>query len=101
MPRAAAGRGPGMSGDLPSGSSRRPGRPGRVAAHTALVLFGIFAGLLAIELFLQTGAALVRVTGRTRPSAVGTRHRRFLCLGDSNTYGVYVDERQAYPQVVE
>jgi len=84
-----------MSGD------RRPGHARRIAGHAALVAFGIFAGLLAVELLLQTGAAVVRATGRTRPSSWGTRNRRFLCLGDSNTYGVYVDERQAYPRVLE
>ena len=91
-----------MSADQPpSASSRRSGRPDRIAAHAALVLFGLFAGLLAIELLLQTGAVLVRAAGRTRPSSWGTSHRRFLCLGDSNTYGVYVEEHQAYPHVLE
>ncbi|MFI5394425.1 MAG: SGNH/GDSL hydrolase family protein [Candidatus Binatia bacterium] len=67
--------------------------------RVALVVFGIGAALLVVEAALQLGAMFVGGTFRDRSWA--TEKRRVLCLGDSNTYGVYVDRLQAYPKVFE
>jgi lysophospholipase L1-like esterase len=71
-----------------------------VLSRIALVPLGIALGLLAVELALQAGALVVR------PAAPGARASgsgslRVLCLGDSNTYGVYVDREAAWPRQLE
>jgi lysophospholipase L1-like esterase len=64
---------------------------------------GFVFGLLALELILQVGARYVAATGQDFGSSWTTRlARRVLCVGDSNTYGVYlVDRSRAYPQQLE
>ena len=63
----------------------------------ALIILGIGLGVVALEVVLQLGAGLVRLTGRSLPSTWLTMHRRVLCLGDSNTFGVTVPVGDAYP----
>lgn len=63
----------------------------------ALIVLGIGLGVVALEVVLQLGAGLVRLTGRSLPSTWLTMHRRVLCLGDSNTFGVTVPVGDAYP----
>ncbi len=69
--------------------------------HVALVLIGLFVGLVLLEALLQVGALYVRLSGRGMPIALGTGPRCVVCLGDSNTYGVYVDKSQAWPAQLE
>jgi lysophospholipase L1-like esterase len=57
-------------------------------------------GILLLEGMLQAGAALVRLLG-SDPSAFHTARLRILCLGDSNTYGVYLERERAYPKQFE
>jgi lysophospholipase L1-like esterase len=75
-----------------------PSRRWRDAAGTvALALAGLAAGLIALEICLQIGAWYVR-GAREAPSPVRTDAlRHVLCLGDSNTYGLYVGREHAYP----
>jgi lysophospholipase L1-like esterase len=69
----------------------------------ALVPLGILLGLLLLEAGLQVAAFFVqRATHRELPVAWVTGNLRVLCLGDSNTYGIWLDERsQAWPQQLE
>jgi lysophospholipase L1-like esterase len=69
-------------------------------ARLGLVVLGLTFGLIALEALLQLGAACVRATGVTPPSFVGGRVR-VACLGDSNTYGLFVPRTQAWPQQLE
>jgi hypothetical protein len=74
-------------------------RLGHLVGRLALVIGGLVAGLVVLELLLQAGAA-IHAKERELPRWV-TGRRRILALGDSNTYGLYVDRRQAYPSVLE
>ena len=72
----------------------------RLATRVALVFLGLAVGLLAAELALQIGSFFVGLRGPAEWSAAG-RPLRLLFLGDSNTYGIYVDPSEAYPRVLE
>jgi lysophospholipase L1-like esterase len=68
-----------------------------------LVLIAVSAVVLVTgsELFLQTGAWIVRATGREAPVAALSDDLRVLCLGDSNTYGLYLKPHQSWPVQLE
>jgi len=73
-------------------------RPKRLALLPALVLVYV----LVAEAGLQIAAYFVqRSTRAEMPVAWVTGNVRVLCLGDSHTYGVWVDRSQAYPQQLE
>lgn len=64
--------------------------------------FGLVLGVAVLEAGLQLGALWVRLRGQELPSSWLTGSRRILCLGDSNTYGLYLPNRaQAYPHRLE
>lgn len=67
-----------------------------------LVALGVVFAIILLELGLQVGALALRAVGA--PSAtswLGANHR-VLCVGDSNTYGLYLRDRgQAYPRQLE
>jgi len=67
------------------------------------VLVVISGGVLlgGLELLLQAGAWWVRATGRGTPVAWMTDEVRVLCLGDSNTYGLYLDPVDSWPSQLE
>jgi lysophospholipase L1-like esterase len=67
------------------------------AGTAALALLGLAAGLIALELCLHAGAWYVRGTQNAPPRLQPDAVRRVLCLGDSNTYGLYVGREHAYP----
>ena len=66
-----------------------------LVATSAVVLVG------GLELLLQTGAWLVRATGREAPVAWLADDVRILCLGDSNTYGLYLKPHESWPAQLE
>jgi lysophospholipase L1-like esterase len=62
---------------------------------------GLLAGLLVLELILQLSTWGVAATGRELPVSWLTANTRILCLGDSNTYGLWLERNEAYPQQLE
>ncbi|HVM95481.1 MAG TPA: GDSL-type esterase/lipase family protein [Candidatus Acidoferrales bacterium] len=64
------------------------------------MLVGICLALLLTEGVLQVVAAFTGAKPSDLPSWFGVK-RRMLCLGDSNTFGLYVDASQTYPKVFE
>ncbi|MEO8755382.1 MAG: SGNH/GDSL hydrolase family protein [Casimicrobiaceae bacterium] len=66
-----------------------------------LVGFGLILSLFALEIALQLGALFISVTGYNLPVGRTVGQERVVCLGDSNTYGLYVGRPEAYPQVLE
>ncbi len=73
----------------------------KLVPHLALAVFGVLLALLLLEGLLQVAAFVAARVG-PRASIAGTEGaRRVLSLGDSNTYGLYVEHEQAYPQVLE
>jgi lysophospholipase L1-like esterase len=68
-----------------------------------MLMGGLLAGLVLLELVLQAGALYVRSTrGTVASSSWIPGRRRVVALGDSNTYGLYLGTRSnAYPAVLE
>src|SRR5262245_47203277 len=67
----------------------------------ALVLLGLVLSVGLLEAGLQVGALYVAAThpqGDTRPV---TGAVRVMCLGDSNTFGLYYGKERAYPATLE
>ena len=73
-------------------------KPGR---FLLLLIVNVVLYLLVLEAFLQAGAWWVRATGRELPSKWITSNQRILCIGDSNTYGLWLDRDEAYPKQLE
>jgi lysophospholipase L1-like esterase len=71
-----------------------------VARRGALIVLGLVVALLAAELLLQAGAAYRTATGRRADLTVGDGVR-ILCVGDSHTYGLYLDEQDSYPSQLQ
>jgi len=68
----------------------------------ALLPVGVLVYALVAEAGLQIAAFFMkRATRAEMPIAWVTGNVRVLCLGDSNTYGVWVERNQAYPQQLE
>ncbi|MGH7785520.1 MAG: SGNH/GDSL hydrolase family protein [Candidatus Binatia bacterium] len=68
----------------------------------ALMALGVVLGVVILEGALQVGAIALWATGRPTPTAWAGVRRRVLCLGDSNTYGLWIPDRaDAYPQQLE
>ena len=59
--------------------------------------FCLFGILVMLELLLQLGALWVKDQSRLVPAQWLTGHTRILALGDSNTYGLYLSEQEAWP----
>lgn len=73
-----------------------------LAKRLALIPLGVVIALCAMEAVLQLGALALRLTGQQQAATWMTGRRRILCVGDSQTYGLYLAERaQAYPQQLE
>jgi len=70
-----------------------------ILSRILLVLLGLCLALVVMEGVLRIGAGFVGRGLAEHTSWLGKW--RMLCLGDSNTYGLYVDKSQAYPQVFE
>jgi len=67
----------------------------------ALIALGLVLALVLAEVLLQTAAMVVRWTGTSAPAGWAGGTRRIVSLGDSNTYGLYLERDQAYPNVLE
>jgi lysophospholipase L1-like esterase len=68
----------------------------------ALVPLGVALGLGLFETGLQIAAPIVQRVARSRLPVSWTHgHARVLCIGDSNTYGLYLSRDEAYPQQLE
>jgi lysophospholipase L1-like esterase len=76
-------------------------RGSQLTGRVALMAGGLVLGLIFLEAALQVGAFVVRATGRELPSAWVSGRFRVLCIGDSNTYGLWLDRSDAYPQQLE
>jgi lysophospholipase L1-like esterase len=62
----------------------------------------VFVYLLVAEAGLQIAAYFMQRSVRTgMPAAWLTGNLRVLCLGDSHTYGLWVERSEAYPQQLE
>ena len=73
--------------------------PKAILSRVILILFGLCLSLVVVEAILRVGALFVGREVVERSVLPGKW--RMLCLGDSNTYGLYVDKSQAYPKVFE
>jgi lysophospholipase L1-like esterase len=73
----------------------------RFGARLALLLGAVVLSVLLAEALLQLGALVMRATGREAPAGFRTDRHRVLAFGDSNTYGLYLEPDQAYPQQLE
>jgi len=73
----------------------------RFSLWLALVAVSAVVLVAGLELLLQTGAWIVRATGREDPPAWLTDDVRVLCLGDSNTYGIYLKPDESWPAQLE
>ncbi len=70
--------------------------------RVGLVALGVALAFVVLEIGLQLGALAFWITGRPIPQAFLGGRRRILCLGDSNTYGLrMVNRDDAYPQQLE
>jgi hypothetical protein len=69
-----------------------------ILSRVALVAFGLAVGLVVAEAGFQLGAAL-RVDDGPLTAPLGEGRPRMLTIGDSNTYGIYLEDRgtAAYP----
>lgn len=70
---------------------------GAILRRLALVAFGLGASLIVAEVLLQGAALFVHGSRGDVESAGPNQTTRILCLGDSNTYGIYVPRKHAYP----
>lgn len=77
-----------------------PGAGVRLLRRCALVVLGILFALVLGEALLQAGAWVVRLRGQPPPTWSGGS-RRIICVGDSNTYGLYLPRTQAYPAALQ
>jgi lysophospholipase L1-like esterase len=73
----------------------------RIVNRLALVLGSLVVTLALLEGFLQIGAWAMHASEREAPEDFESGTLSVLCLGDSNTYGFYVDRAEAYPQRLE
>src|SRR5262249_22930126 len=89
--------------DAPGGRRTASPRAREFGGRLLLLVAGLLAGLLVLEVVLQVAALYVR---STRGVAASSRwvpgRRRLVTLGDSNTYGLYLRDRSAaYPTMLE
>jgi lysophospholipase L1-like esterase len=70
----------------------------RFVGSVALIIVGVMLGLAVLEGGLQIGALWLRASGQKLRTTWSTTSHRILFVGDSNTYGLYLDDRTlAFP----
>jgi lysophospholipase L1-like esterase len=72
----------------------------RALTRAALVALGLALALLAAEALLQAGALALRWSGRELPATAPGGRQRLVALGDSNTYGIYLERDEPYPDAL-
>ncbi|MCC7515875.1 MAG: hypothetical protein IT470_00895 [Pseudomonadales bacterium] len=70
----------------------------RLVGRTVIALL---VCLLLLELLLQLGARIVQGQSRQVAAQWLTGHTRILAVGDSNTYGLYLQQEEAWPAQLE
>lgn len=65
------------------------------------ILLAPLVVVVLMEAMLQVGALFVRAGARAMPRNWLTDHTRVLALGDSNTYGLYLQPEAAFPAQLE
>src|SRR6185295_14256965 len=73
----------------------------RWARRTLKVAGAVVILVLGLELLLQAGALITRLRQPDRKQAFLTANPRVVCVGDSNTSGLYLKPEQSYPAVLE
>jgi lysophospholipase L1-like esterase len=76
-------------------------RPLLWLARAALILLGLVLALAVLEAGLQASSWLLRSTTERPEASWSADSVRVLCLGDSNTFGLWIERDQAYPQQLE
>lgn len=76
-------------------------RPREITTRAALAVGGLAAGVLLLEIALQAAALAVRLTGADPLARPADARPRVACVGDSNTYGLWVEREEAWPQALE
>ena len=69
--------------------------------HLLRAPFYLLGLLLLVEFLLQLGAVIVKDHTRLVPAQWLTGNTRILALGDSNTYGLYLDASDSWPAQLE
>jgi lysophospholipase L1-like esterase len=72
-----------------------------IIARLGLVVGSLLLVLLLLEGLLHLGAWFVRGDPQEANSLGSTSQLRILCVGDSNTYGMWLDRSLAYPARLE
>lgn len=76
-------------------------RIGSVLQRLLLVVGGLVVALLLLEGALRVASLLTRGNRGGELDALLGAGRRIVCVGDSNTYGLWVKRPEAYPQVLQ
>ena len=71
-----------------------------IRARIAAVCLGTLLGFALVEVALQGAALVARWRGHPNQLVGLTDRRRIVALGDSNTYGIFLEAGEAYPAVV-
>jgi lysophospholipase L1-like esterase len=66
-----------------------------------LVIIAPLVILLTMEFLLQVAALVVHARAREMPRNWFTDNTRLLAIGDSHTFGIYIDPEEAYPAQLE
>ena len=70
----------------------------RFVGHVALIFVGVIFGLAILEAGLQIAALWLRENGQELRTSWSSSSHRILFVGDSNTYGLYLEDRRlAFP----
>jgi len=69
--------------------------------RAALVVFGVVLSLVLFEVILQIGALFTGAGANAPAGFLSMNRRRVVCLGDSNTYALYVGHDGAWAHFLE
>ena len=74
---------------------------GKIFGRTLLALAGVVVGLIVLEVVLQLAALSVGARTERISSVWVTGSLRVLSIGDSNTYGLWLERDESYPSQLE